>query len=239
MRKILFVSILMILALLMVTPLTAQAGDCGVHVVQHGENLFRIGLRYGVSYHTLAAYNGILDPTRIYVGQAIHIPCSDTTANPTGQQTTIYDTNQQYFYVNPTPPTTSHVVTTNSFAATNPYMGAVQQDPPVAVDCTGFRATSPGAFPDGSITFYWDAPRMGQFIARYQVIILNAVGRQVRTFESVGLITSLIGDVSVASIGPGVNFSYYVVGVTADNQICRTATRRVQREWTNTVDPTS
>ena len=45
-----------------------------IHVVQPGENLFRIGLQYGIPYQTLAAYNGIPNPHLIYVGQPIRIP---------------------------------------------------------------------------------------------------------------------------------------------------------------------
>jgi membrane-bound lytic murein transglycosylase D len=45
-----------------------------VHVVQAGDNLFRIGLRYGFTPEELAAYNNIPDITRIDVGQIIKIP---------------------------------------------------------------------------------------------------------------------------------------------------------------------
>lgn len=45
-----------------------------VHIVQAGENLYRIGLRYNVPFTRLASYNGIADPTIIYVGQCIAIP---------------------------------------------------------------------------------------------------------------------------------------------------------------------
>lgn len=48
-------------------------GDA-VHVVQAGENLFRISLRYGYTVQELAAYNNIPDPARIYVGQVIRFP---------------------------------------------------------------------------------------------------------------------------------------------------------------------
>ncbi len=44
------------------------------HIVQPGENLFRIGLRYGFTVMELADYNGITNPDRIEVGQAIRIP---------------------------------------------------------------------------------------------------------------------------------------------------------------------
>jgi LysM repeat protein len=53
-----------------------QPGVEQVHVVQQGENLFRIGLRYGCPYQTLAAYNGIPNPHYIYLGQQIRIPAN-------------------------------------------------------------------------------------------------------------------------------------------------------------------
>jgi len=52
------------------------------HVVQPGENLFRIGLQYGLSWVTLAQYNGITNPNNIVVGQTIKIPCPGTTPPP-------------------------------------------------------------------------------------------------------------------------------------------------------------
>jgi lipoprotein NlpD len=44
------------------------------HVVRPGENLYRIGKAYGVSYLELARINGIADPSRIEVGQRIFVP---------------------------------------------------------------------------------------------------------------------------------------------------------------------
>ncbi len=44
------------------------------HIVQPGENLFRIALQYNLSFETVAAYNGIPWPFTIYVGQLIKIP---------------------------------------------------------------------------------------------------------------------------------------------------------------------
>lgn len=46
----------------------------GVHIVQRGENLFRIALRYGITAQALAAANNIVNPNRIYVGQRLVIP---------------------------------------------------------------------------------------------------------------------------------------------------------------------
>ena len=44
------------------------------HVVQPGENLYRIALRYGISYPVLANLNGIINPNRIFVGQVLVLP---------------------------------------------------------------------------------------------------------------------------------------------------------------------
>lgn len=61
----------LVLVLIMASPAAAQ-GDR--HVVQRGENLYRIALRYGVTVDTLAQANGIANPNQIYVGQSLVIP---------------------------------------------------------------------------------------------------------------------------------------------------------------------
>lgn len=52
------------------------------YVVQPGDNLFRIGLKYNLVPAVLAAYNGIPNPAVIYVGQVIRIPPSAATNEP-------------------------------------------------------------------------------------------------------------------------------------------------------------
>jgi LysM repeat protein len=54
---------------------TARA-DNVIHIVQPGENLFRIGLKYGVSWVAIMNANGLADTT-IYVGQELVIPGAD------------------------------------------------------------------------------------------------------------------------------------------------------------------
>ena len=44
------------------------------HEVRQGENLFRIGKAYGLTYQELARVNGIKDAGQIRVGQRIFIP---------------------------------------------------------------------------------------------------------------------------------------------------------------------
>jgi 2',3'-cyclic-nucleotide 2'-phosphodiesterase/3'-nucleotidase len=42
--------------------------------VRAGDNLFRIGLRFGVPWQTIARYNGISDPTELSIGRVLIIP---------------------------------------------------------------------------------------------------------------------------------------------------------------------
>lgn len=57
-------------------PTTAPPPSSGqrAHIVQAGENLYRIGLRYGVSWQSIARANGIINPTRLQAGQRLVIP---------------------------------------------------------------------------------------------------------------------------------------------------------------------
>jgi LysM repeat protein len=59
------------------TPTPTPGGE-RIHVVQAGENLYRIGLLYGLSWVAIAEYNGIVDPNAITVGQELRIPPSPT-----------------------------------------------------------------------------------------------------------------------------------------------------------------
>ena len=52
----------------------APASGETLHVVQAGEGLYRIALRYNLTQAYLAQYNGIADPDTIYVGQVLRIP---------------------------------------------------------------------------------------------------------------------------------------------------------------------
>lgn len=63
-------------------PADLSASTPGTHVVQQGENLYRIALRYNVTVSALAAANGIANPNLVYVGQVLYIPGSSAYANP-------------------------------------------------------------------------------------------------------------------------------------------------------------
>lgn len=71
--------VLLSLVLSLALPAAALANDAIIHTVQAGENLFRIGLRYGVTWQAIMQANG-LSSTYIYVGQQLRIPSGATTA---------------------------------------------------------------------------------------------------------------------------------------------------------------
>ncbi|MBC7260988.1 MAG: LysM peptidoglycan-binding domain-containing protein, partial [Chloroflexi bacterium] len=51
-----------------------QAQEQLIHVVQAGENLFRLALRYGTTVEDIMAANGLTDENMIFVGQRLVIP---------------------------------------------------------------------------------------------------------------------------------------------------------------------
>ncbi len=46
------------------------------YTIKRGDNLYRIGLKYGVSWEELAKFNKITDPTRLQVGDVLEIPAN-------------------------------------------------------------------------------------------------------------------------------------------------------------------
>jgi LysM repeat protein len=52
------------------------------HVVQGGENLYRIGIHYDCPWEAIARANGIVNPNRIYAGQTLTIPSAESPSSP-------------------------------------------------------------------------------------------------------------------------------------------------------------
>jgi LysM repeat protein len=55
--------------------------EASTYTVQAGDNLFRIALKYNLTYQTLAAHNGVANPNLIFVGQELNIPASGGAAS--------------------------------------------------------------------------------------------------------------------------------------------------------------
>jgi len=60
------------------TPAPTAAPGEQIHIVQPGENLFRIALHYGMTHRAVAAANGIINPDLIHVGQRLTISTEGT-----------------------------------------------------------------------------------------------------------------------------------------------------------------
>ncbi|MCI0352535.1 MAG: LysM domain-containing protein [Acidobacteriales bacterium] len=76
-RKYILVGLIFVLAILSFVPHTsAQNATCGEHVVARGENLFRIAQTYGSTVEAMAAANNIANPSQIFAGQRLVIPCA-------------------------------------------------------------------------------------------------------------------------------------------------------------------
>src|SRR5581483_448830 len=59
-----------------------QAWNGCAYTVRRGDNLFRIGIRHGVTYQYLAQLNGIYNPNYIFAGQVISVPCGGVPYYP-------------------------------------------------------------------------------------------------------------------------------------------------------------
>ena len=80
MRRILVLGMVLVLVLVLAAPAFAQGSV--VHVVQRGENLFRIARRYGVTVNALVAANGLSNTSRIYAGQRLVVPTGSGAVSP-------------------------------------------------------------------------------------------------------------------------------------------------------------
>jgi len=91
--KVLSILLMFIIGTLAISPIhqliaqSCRTGDV-VHVVESGQNLYRIGLLYGLPFDTLASYNGITDSSDVDAGMLLCIP-SNTTSGSTTVQTVI------------------------------------------------------------------------------------------------------------------------------------------------------
>src|SRR6266850_1522963 len=73
MRRVLLVLVLLCLAVVVLPSIPTRAQSATTYVVQPGDNLFRISLRYGVTFAALAQANGIVNVNLIFVGQVLRI----------------------------------------------------------------------------------------------------------------------------------------------------------------------
>ena len=81
---------------LLLSPMAARADGPIVYVVQPGDNLFRIGLRYGLTAQQIASANNLSSVSQIVVGQRLVIPAPGAASAPAYSPTS---TAQSYYVV--------------------------------------------------------------------------------------------------------------------------------------------
>jgi LysM repeat protein len=72
-RRVKLLLPVLVLVVALALPAAVEASGL-VHVVQRGENLYRIAMRYGTTVQAIARANGIWNPNLIYAGQRLIIP---------------------------------------------------------------------------------------------------------------------------------------------------------------------
>jgi LysM repeat protein len=63
-------------------PHRESPGEEQTYIVQHGETLYRIGLRCGVPWQALMTYNNMQDPSELFAGQELKIPSGSAGRSP-------------------------------------------------------------------------------------------------------------------------------------------------------------
>lgn len=69
------------------------------HTVQAGENLYRIGLLYGISWEDIARVNGITDPNSVYTGLVLVIPVEEPLPTPVEGQTHVVQAGENLYRI--------------------------------------------------------------------------------------------------------------------------------------------
>lgn len=64
-----------------VNELLGNSNSITSYTVQSGDTLSGIALKFGITYQTLATFNHISDPNKIFVGQVLKIPSSDSNSS--------------------------------------------------------------------------------------------------------------------------------------------------------------
>src|SRR5215203_5430775 len=77
MRKLIWLTLIAVFCFVLASPAHAAA----LYIVQRGDTLYRIAVRFGVTVNALVSANGLPNANVIYVGQVLTIP--DAAGSPT------------------------------------------------------------------------------------------------------------------------------------------------------------
>jgi LysM repeat protein len=80
MRKTLVIGLVLLLLAVTALPAVAAPARDTTYVVQPGDTLYRIALRFGTTINAIVQANNLSDPNRIFVGQVLTIPTDGPAA---------------------------------------------------------------------------------------------------------------------------------------------------------------
>lgn len=86
-RLIALATIVVLLAALLMTGVSAALAQQQTYTVQPGDSLYRIAQIYGLTVEQIASANGITNPSRIFPGQVLVIPNGSGSSGSTGTTT--------------------------------------------------------------------------------------------------------------------------------------------------------
>lgn len=82
MKKSVYVLLLFVLCMLALLPATTQAAGPQWVVVNRGDTLYSIAVRYGISVNALMQTNSLVNPNFVYTGQRLLIPANGYASAP-------------------------------------------------------------------------------------------------------------------------------------------------------------
>ena len=125
----------------------------GHYRVQRGDNLYRIGLRFGQSAATLARWNNLTDPTQIEVGQVLRVRRNAGETTPTTSDNSRYSGSAR---------AASEARVGNlrlSWPVKGPILSAYNGQSNKGIDIGGSRGTDVKAAADGTVMYVGDGLR--------------------------------------------------------------------------------
>jgi len=133
----------------------------GYYVVKRGDTLYSIALDHGVDYRDVAQWNGLADPTRIQVGQALRVAAPQPGGVQVGRPATLGRIESHPLGAGPLA------------AAETPKLGASKGDAPEVATAAAAPAPAPAATVPavavaataGSVQFMW--PIKGKILSGF------------------------------------------------------------------------
>lgn len=178
--KILAIALVIMALLIIPTATQAQTNCAALHTVQSGQNLFRIGLIYNVTWDRIANANGLAFPNSISPGQVLCIPFAQFGTG--GPVTTPTPTNESPFERTAT--ITIDEVTDQINVRGSDFPAETRYDIYIASNSSDFSGDvvlTGTTDAEGNINVTFDIPQLNNASVQY-VTVVGSFGNWARTF---------------------------------------------------------